>query len=140
MGTPGDDFLNIFFKKLISNHLFEKICIKEIVTRGTQKPPLSPLKTCAIDRSRGVDVLNFFAEKYFVGQKIQLFENFAIVAIFFYQFSIIPVVTVRTYLITESSYQWSSINIYPPHSPFELTKWGWYILMVCDYSSPYDSN
>ena len=43
-----------------------------------------------------------FAEKYFVEQKIQLFENLQKVAKKNHQFSIIPVVTVRTYLITES--------------------------------------
>ena len=53
--------LNIFFKKLILfmcvqiNFLFEKY-IQENHHQGYPKPTPSPSKTCAINRSRGVDV------------------------------------------------------------------------------------
>ena len=53
--------LNIFFrKKLIWIHIKIINCLKntfkKIITRSTQKLTPSPSKTCAIERSRGVDV------------------------------------------------------------------------------------
>ena len=48
---------------------------KETVTRDTQKPTLAPLKTCAIDRSRGVDMFKKkFARKVHLRAKLSASE------------------------------------------------------------------
>ena len=56
LGTPGDDFVEHIFQKVDStNQLFEKY-VQGNRPGVPKNLPLAPLKTCAIDRSRGVDV------------------------------------------------------------------------------------
>ena len=63
--------LNIFFKKLIRRTSFWKICSRKSSPGVPKNLPLAPLKTCAIDRSRGVDVFKKkFARKVHLWAKL----------------------------------------------------------------------